>query len=290
MKIGKLTLSGIGINLLLGILACLMLLPFLNVVAVSFSSSQAINAGKVLLWPVDLDWSAYRNILKDGQVFHAMKNSVLITVVGTALNIILTIIAAYPLSKTGLMGRKIFLGMIIFTMVFPGGIIPHYLWLKTLGLTNSYWSVWLYGFISVYNLFVMKSFMEGLPEEIEESASMDGANDLMILFKIVIPLCMPVIAALMLFYAVAWWNSYYTVLIFITQSDKLSLTVKLYQMIEAVRPELLQNGDSTSANSLITPEGIRAATVVIASLPILIVYPFLQKYFAKGVLIGSVKG
>jgi len=178
---------------------------------------------------------------------------------------------------------------VLFTMLFSGGLIPHFLLVSSLGLINTYWALWLPALISVYNMFVMKSFFEGLPEEMEESASMDGANDLMILWRIIIPLSMPVIAALTLFYAVGWWNSYMNVLIYIRSTDKLSLMVKLYQMIELVSPELLRSGEGAT-EIMITPEGIRAASIVVAIAPILAVYPFLQKYFVKGVLLGSVKG
>lgn len=277
--------------ILLGCCACATLFPFINVLAVSFSSSRAINAGEVSVWPVDFNLSAYHNLIADGQLFVAMKNSVVLTLVGTALNMLFTVIAAYPLSKRRLKGRNAMLMAVLFTMLFGGGLIPNFLLISTLGLINSYWGLWLPALISVYNMFVMKAFFEGLPEELEESAAIDGAKDLTILWKIILPLSMPVIAALTLFYAVGWWNSYFNVLIYIKSTDKLSLTVKLYQMLQNVGSELLRttNGEGVS-ESTITPEGIRAASIVIAILPILGVYPFLQKHFVKGVLLGSVKG
>ncbi|XEC92700.1 carbohydrate ABC transporter permease [Paenibacillus tarimensis] len=273
----------------LALSAFLTLFPFINIIAVSFSSSRAISSGEVFMWPVEFNFKAYKQLIEDGQLLVAMKNTVMITVVGTVLNMVFTILAAYPLSKTRLKGRNFMLMAILFTMLFSGGLIPQFLLVSGLGLINTYWSLWLPGLISVYNMFVMKTFFEGLPEELEESAAIDGAKDGMILLKIVIPLSMPVIAALTLFYAVGWWNSYMSVLIYIRSTDKLSLMVKLYQMIELVTPDLLRSGEG-AMQMVVTPEGIRAAAVVFAIVPILCVYPFLQKHFMKGVLIGSVKG
>ncbi|GAA3403521.1 carbohydrate ABC transporter permease [Paenibacillus hodogayensis] len=265
------------------------LFPFLNVLAVSLSSSEAIRSGNVSIWPKAFTLDAYRNLVDDGQLFVAMRNTALMTVVGTVLNILVTIMAAYPLSKTDLRGRGPVLGMIIFTMLFGGGLIPQFLLIKSLGLMNTYWALWLPGLISTYNLFVLKTFFEGLPSELEESASIDGAKDWVVLVRIVLPLALPVLAALTLFYAVGWWNAYYNVLIFIKSSDKMSLMVKLYQMIDNLDPSLLI-GDPTQGNDALPPEGVRAGAAMLAALPILLIYPFLQKYFVKGVLMGSVKG
>lgn len=276
---------------LLAIYACATLFPFINILAVSLSSSRAINAGEVALWPIDFTWDAYSNLMADGQLLVAMKNTVMITVIGTLLNMLFTVIAAYPLSKRRLKGRNTMLMLVLFTMLFGGGLIPNFLLISSLGLINSYWGLWLPALISAYNMFVLKSFFEGLPEELEESASIDGAKDLTILWKIVLPLSLPVVAALTLFYAVGWWNSYFNVLIYIKSTNKLSLTVKLYQMLQNIGSDLLSttNGEGV-LQTTITPEGIRAAAIMIAIIPILCVYPFLQKHFVKGVLMGSVKG
>ncbi|WP_325176769.1 carbohydrate ABC transporter permease [Paenibacillus alkalitolerans] len=275
--------------LFLALCAYITLFPFINIIAVSFSSSRAISSGEVFMWPVEFNVTAYKQLIEDGQLLVAMKNTVIITVIGTLLNMVFTILAAYPLSKTRLKGRNFMLMAVLFTMLFSGGLIPQFLLVSGLGLVNTYWSLWLPSLISVYNMFVMKTFFEGLPEEVEESAAMDGAKDWTILLKIVIPLSMPVIAALTLFYAVGWWNSFYSALIYIKSTDKMPLTVKLYQMIDLVSPDLLRSGEG-AMQLLVTPEGIRAAAIVFAIVPILCVYPFLQKYFIKGVLLGSVKG
>lgn len=278
--------------MLLGCFSLLTLFPFWYEIAASFSSSRAINSGEVFLWPVEFNVVAYERLFDDGQLFVAMRNTVVVTVVGTALNMVMTILAAYPLSRRRLLGRNALLMMITVTMLFVAGIIPNFILIKTLGLMNSYWAVWLPGLISTYNMFVMKTFMEGLPEEIEESASMDGAGDWRIVMQIFIPLCKPILAALSLFYAVSWWNSYFNVMLYITKSAKLTVMVKVYQMVNKVDENLLNNigGNDAAERILLTPEAIKAAAVVIAVMPILCVYPFLQKYFVKGVLIGSVKG
>ncbi|RTE10261.1 carbohydrate ABC transporter permease [Paenibacillus whitsoniae] len=282
----------ISVYILLGCFSLLTLFPFWYEIAASFSSSRAINSGEVFLWPVEFNVVAYERLFDDGQLFVAMRNTVVVTVVGTALNMVMTILAAYPLSKRRLLGRNTLLMMITVTMLFVAGIIPNFILIKTLGLMNSYWAVWLPGLISTYNMFVMKTFMEGLPEEIEESASMDGAGDWLKLMQIFIPLCKPILAALSLFYAVSWWNSYFNVMLYITKSAKLTVMVKVYQMVNKVDENLLNNigGNDAAERILLTPEAIKAAAVVIAVMPILCVYPFLQKYFVKGVLIGSVKG
>ncbi|MGG1555584.1 carbohydrate ABC transporter permease [Paenibacillus ferrarius] len=282
----------ISVYMLLGCFSLLTLFPFWYEIAASFSSSRAINSGEVFLWPVEFNVVAYERLFDDGQLFVAMRNTVVVTVVGTALNMVMTILAAYPLSRRRLLGRNALLMMITVTMLFVAGIIPNFILIKTLGLMNSYWAVWLPGLISTYNMFVMKTFMEGLPEEIEESASMDGAGDWRIVMQIFIPLCKPILAALSLFYAVSWWNSYFNVMLYITKSAKLTVMVKVYQMVNKVDENLLNNigGNDAAERILLTPEAIKAAAVVIAVMPILCVYPFLQKYFVKGVLIGSVKG
>ncbi|UQZ81422.1 Inner membrane ABC transporter permease protein YcjP [Paenibacillus konkukensis] len=280
---------------ILASLAVMTLFPFVNVLATSLSGSRAISSGEVFLWPKDVTFASFSNLIQDGQLLVAMKNTVVITVVGTALNIAMTIIAAYPLSRKRLKGRSAFLMIITFTMLFGGGLIPNYILIKTLGIMNTYWALWLPGLLSTYNFFVMKTFFENLPAELEESASIDGANDLVIIWRIILPLSLPIIAALTLFYAVGWWNSYMNVLMYITSSGKQSLMVKLLQMIDTTSQSLLNagatnGGEGAVMQTLVSPEGIRAAAIMISVTPILCVYPFLQKYFVKGVLIGSLKG
>ncbi|MDF2936195.1 MAG: transporter permease [Paenibacillaceae bacterium] len=287
------SVAGLSLNyIFLGLLSLLMLYPFWYEVSASFSSSRAISSGEVFLWPIEFNVEAYRRLFEDGQLLKAMRNTIVVTLVGTFLNMAMTILAAYPLSRKRLYGRGALLMFITFTMIFISGIIPNFILIKNLGLMDSYWGLWLPSLISTYNMFVMKSFMEGLPDEIEESASIDGAGNWRILLQIIMPLCKPILAALSLFYAVGWWNSYFNVMLYITKSNLQTLMLKLYQMIKQVDASLLNNGGGSegAATIMLTPEGIKAASVVIAITPILCVYPFLQKHFVKGVLIGSVKG
>lgn len=262
------------------------LFPMLHVLAVSFSSSRSVLAGEVFLWPVEFNIKAFTKHFETGLLFIAMRNTIIITVVGTILQMAGTTLMAYPLSKKRLRGRSVFLLMILFTMLFGGGLIPMFLLLKNLHILDTYWAIWLPGLISVYNLFVMKSFFEGLPSEVEESAKIDGANDPMILWKIVLLLSKPILAALSLFYAVGLWNVYSQALYFLNNSNLMPLMVRLYQLIQVTSLDSLLDN---SEYNLLQPESIKAAAIVISVFPILCVYPFLQKYFVKGVFLGSVK-
>ncbi|MDF2937513.1 MAG: transporter permease [Paenibacillaceae bacterium] len=287
------SLAGHTLNyIFLGIMSLFTLYPFLYEIAASFSSSRAITAGEVFFWPVEFNTEAYKRLFEDGQLIHAMGNTVIVTAVGTLLNMVMTVLAAYPLSRKRLVGRGPLLMFITFTMIYISGIIPNFILIKSLGLMDSYFALWMPALISTYNMFVMKSFMEGLPDEIEESASIDGAGNWLILVRIMLPLCKPILAALSLFYAVGWWNSYFNVMLYINSADLQTLMLKLYQMIKQVDQSLLNSGGGSegASNVMLTPEGIKAASVVIAITPVLCVYPFLQKHFVKGVLIGSIKG
>jgi putative aldouronate transport system permease protein len=289
LSIGRI---GIGLNYtILALLSLTTLFPFWYEIIASISSSRAITSGEVFLLPVEINLEAYKKLFDDGQIFRAMGNTVIITLVGTMLNITLTVLAAYPLSRKKLYGRGPLLMMITFTMIFSAGMIPQFILIKSLGLMNSYFALWLPGLISTYNMFVMKSFMEGLPEEIEESAAIDGAGIWRTLVQILLPLCKPILAALSLFFAVGWWNSYFNVMLYINKSSMHTLMLKLYQMIRQVDQSLLSIDGSEGVMPIaLTPEAIKAASVIISITPILCVYPFLQKHFVKGVLIGSVKG
>ncbi|TYP79278.1 carbohydrate ABC transporter permease [Paenibacillus methanolicus] len=274
--------------LLLALIAFTTLFPFLNVLASSLSSSRAIVSGEVTIFPVEFNWDAYANLLRDGQLFRAMKNTAIITGVGVVLQITATTLAAYPLSKRRLQGRGIMLALILFTMLFGGGLIPLFLVLKALHTLDTYWAIWLPGLISTYNLFVMKTFFEELPIELEESASMDGAGDITVLLRVCLPVSKAIIAALSLFYAVGLWNTYSSALFFLTSSDKMPLVIMLYQMIQSPAETLL--AVDSSDTGVVQPEALKAAAIIIAMLPILCVYPFVQRHFVKGMLIGSVKG
>lgn len=274
----------------LALCAFVTIFPLFHIVAISFSDSVSIMSKKVFLWPNGFNIQAYKNIIAEGKVFNAFKNSVVLTGVGTAINMVATIICAYPLSKKRLKGRNFFMGMIFFTMLFGGGLIPMFLLVKSLRIMDTYWSLWLPGLFSVYNMIVMRTFFMGIPDSLEEAAQLDGANDIYILFHIVLPLSLPAIATLSLFYAVTWWNEFFSVMIYITNSKKVTLSLLLMQMIQTMSDSMLQSGEGAlEKQERLVSASVEAASFVIATIPILCVYPFVQKYFVKGVMLGSVK-
>lgn len=280
-------------NVFLLAVALLCIYPFVQILATSFSSSRAILSGEVVLFPVEFNLRAYETLIRDGSIFRALRNTVVVTGVGVLLNMIATIMAAYPLSKGRLRGRGFFIWFVLFTMLFNGGIIPTYILVRNLGLIDSYWSVWFLGLVSTFNLFVMKTFLQGLPQSLEDSAAIDGANDIVILIRIILPLAVPVIATLILFYAVGHWNSYMNVLIYIPSTEKQTIMVVLQRMIRSAQAESLQLMEGEGYDYLrqrVVAEAVRAGAIVAGTVPIMTVYPFLQKYFVKGAMIGSVKG
>lgn len=274
----------------LALIAFITLYPFLYVLATSFSSTRAINNMEVFIFPVEATLQSYRSLISDGQLLFSMKNTVIITAAGTAMNMFFTIIAGYVLSRKRLSVREGVLKLMVFTMLFNAGIIPYFIFYKTLGIMNTFWAVWLTNLIGVYNVVIMKNFMGQIPESLEEAALIDGADDFVILFRIMIPLSKPVIATLTLFYAVGWWNDYYTSMIYLNDPNKYPMTVKLMQMIGNISEAMMSGEGVVEQGAQTTPEGVKSASIILSTLPILCLYPFLQKYFVKGVMIGSVKG
>ena len=267
------------------------LLPFVNVAAVSFSSKSAILRGDVSFWPVDFETTAYQAIFSDKSMTRSLVFTIIITVVYTLFSMIMTILMAYPLTKKRLRGRNFFSFLALFTMYFSGGIIPHYLNIKELGLMDSPWALILPGMLSTYNMIILKSFFQTLPNELEEAAIIDGANDFQVLLKVYLPLSMASLATLTLFYAVGKWNSFQDALYYIKTKAYQPLQLKLYHIIkgsQAVDVAALEGGASTVATSV--SESIEPASIIFATLPILVVYPFVQRYFVAGVTIGAVKG
>ncbi|TVY06583.1 carbohydrate ABC transporter permease [Paenibacillus cremeus] len=283
-----------GLNAVILALAGLScLLPIVHVISVSLSDSGAVMAGKVSIWPIDVSFESYKLLLQGTNIVRSFLNSIEITLVGTCLNMLFTVMAAYPLSRKYFIGRRFFSLAIVFTMMFNAGLIPNFILIKTLGLLDSYGALWLPGLVSAWNLLVLRSFFESIPEELVEAARIDGCNEWLLIFRIFLPLSLPVLAALSLFYGVAHWNSFFNVLIYINDAQKFNLSVLVQNMIQS--QQLLQEMNSQGAmmdNQLqqITPETIRAAGIVVMVTPMLLVYPLLQKYFVKGMLIGSVKG
>ena len=279
------------LNIVILTLAALVcLLPLIHILAVSLSSNTAIATGKVSLWPVDPTWRAYVSMIEGTNILKAFQNSLIITVVGTAFNMVLTILAAYPLSKKQFYFRRFFTLAIVFTMLFKAGLIPDYMLVKSLHLVNSYWALWLPGLISVYNMLLLRSFFTAIPEELEDAARIDGCSEWKLIYRIILPLSLPVIATLTLFYGVAHWNSFFNVMIYINDSIKYNLSVLVQNMIQSSSLLTEMSHLNPEDYRMLTPESIKSASVIVMTLPMLAIYPFLQKYFVKGVMLGAVKG
>ena len=285
------TLPQIILTLVILVFSLMCLLPFVNVAAVSLSSKSAILRGAVSFWPVEFETNAYKAIFADKAMIHSLVYTIGITVVYTLFSMVMTILMAYPLTKKRLHGRSFFSFLALFTMYFSGGTIPIYLNIKELGLINTAWALILPGMLSTYNMIILKSFFQSLPNELEEAAIIDGANDFQVLLRVYLPLSMASLATLTLFYAVGKWNSFQDALYYISDKSLQPLQLKLYHIIkgsQAVDVAAMEGGSSTVATSI--SESIEPATIIFATLPILVVYPFVQRYFVAGVTIGAVKG
>lgn len=276
-----------NVCILLIIIFC-TLYPFINVVAQSFSSESYINSGQVNLFPKGFNVETYQKVLSDTMFWINYKNTVVYTVVGTIISMFLTTIFAYALSKRRLVGRRFLIVFAVFTMFFNGGLIPNYVLINALGFANTMWAIVIPGAISIYNMLIMKSFFENMPEELEEAAAIDGLNTYGILLKIVLPLSKAVIATMVLFYAVAYWNSWFSAFIYLDKKELFPVTIYLRNMIAGTTSGM--SAGATSADNLTQiSANIKSVTMVLTILPILTVYPFVQKYFVSGVMLGSIK-
>lgn len=279
------------VNYILVTLVCLiMLYPFLNVASVSFSSYNAYINNPMMVWPREFSVAAYKEIMSQGMLWRSYGNTVFITVCGVGIGIILYILTAYPLSKRFLKGRKTLMLMVVITMLFSGGLIPNYYLMRSLGLLDTLTALIVPSLISGFNLILMKNFFESLPEELEEAAKIDGASDPYILFRIIVPLSKPIIATLCLFTAVSYWNNFFNAVIYIRSSENWPLMLFLREVIEGASAMALSANNAAEAGEQMTSETIKYATLMLVMVPILCVYPFLQKYFVKGIMLGSVKG
>jgi putative aldouronate transport system permease protein len=271
------------------IFLALSLIPFLHIIAISFSSNAPILTGAVTVFPIDVSFEAYSRVFKDVAMIKSLGFTVGLTLLFTVFCMLMTVMAAFPLTKTKLKGRKAIMYMIVFTMFFSGGIIPEYILVKDLNLLNSIWSLILPMLINPFYLIILISFFNSLPPSLEESAEMDGSSFFGTLYRIVLPLSMPILATLSLFYAVNRWNGFMDTLFYITNPNLYPLQLKLYQLIvnSMVTDQMQMEGNQIAQ---ILPESLKAASIMFATVPILIVYPWLQRYFVSGIMLGSVKG
>lgn len=275
---------------LLALFGLITLFPLYYVAIVSITPYiEVMKNGGFVIWPEHVTLQAYKEIFGSPRIPQALKITVFITVVGTALNLVVTTLLAYPLSKKSIPGSRFILLALVFTMIFSGGIIPLYMMVRSLGLYDSVWALVIPGMVSTFNLLIVKTHFENLPAEVEEAARVDGCGEFATLIRIVLPLSAPIMATIGLFYGVTHWNEYFKGIFYLSDKTLMPMQVVLRSMIQApnVSTEL-------SINSLVLdalpPETIKMAVVVVATLPLLIIYPFLQKYFVKGALLGSIKG
>jgi len=277
---------------LLSVIMLIVLYPLIYIVSASFSNSNAVMAGEVWLFPVKPTLAGYEAVFKNSKIPRSFANTIYLTVVGTMVNIVLTVMLAYPLSRRNLYGRGVITGFITFTMLFSGGLVPSFLLIKNLGLYNTYWALILPGAVSVYNVIVARTFFQSnIPDDLYEAASLDGCSDIYFILKIVLPLSAPIIAVLTMFYAVGHWNSYFNAMIYLQDSKKFTLQVVLRNILIAneIDNEMMKDVEAMQKQEGLA-QLLKYSLIVVASVPMLILYPFIQKHFVKGVMIGALKG
>lgn len=277
----------------LGLIAVIILYPLIYVVSASFSDAMSVTSGKMVLWPVDVTLDNYKEVFKNENIILGFRNSFIILFGGTAVNMIMTVLAAFPLSRRDLWGRGVIMKVITFTMFFSGGLIPTYLMVgKTLGLMNNWLSLILPGAISVYNMIIMRTyFMTSIPYDLHEAAEIDGCSPLGTLIRIVLPLSGPVLAVIALYYGVGHWNSYFNALLYISDDKLAPLQLYLRKVLTLNNAQsLMTMGSDEMARQAMRAETIKYSVIVVSSIPMLIIYPFVQRFFVKGVMIGAVKG
>lgn len=283
---GEKTFDVISISFLT-IFSLMCLIPFVNIIATSFATPGEITTSTFILFPKTFTLDAYKYILSTPTIFKSIGVSLFVTVVGTFLSMVLTSFMAYGLSRRYLHGRSALNFLVVFTMLFSGGMIPTFLVVNSLGLIDSLWSLILPGAISAYNMIIMRNFFQGIPDSLEESAKMDGCTDFGVFFRIILPLSLPSIATISLFYAVNYWNTYQSAILYINDPAKWPVQVLLRQIVLVSSG---MNADASVVDVVPPAQSVKMAVIVIATLPMLIAYPFVQKYFVKGAMVGSVKG
>ncbi|MCK9794618.1 carbohydrate ABC transporter permease [Isoptericola sp. 4D.3] len=272
------------------VVSLLMLYPFVTVLAQSFSSPGAIKAGMVSFWPVGFNLETYRAVAQDQMFWTSYRNTVVYTLVGTTVAMVLTTTFAFVISKRHLRGRGVLIGIAVFTMFFNGGLVPNYVLISSLGLKNTMWAVVLPGAVSVFNLLVMKSFFENLPQELEEAAQIDGLGWFGIFGRIVLPLSKAVLATMVLFYSVAYWNDWFAAFLYLDKNDLFPVTLFLRNLIAGASTTASEGAAAVGSTTQAVSANIQAVTMILTIVPIVCVYPFVQRFFVSGVMLGSVKG
>lgn len=294
-KLGKIARSDfifdVIVNLLGAFIILVVLVPLIFVVAASFSDPDLVIRGKVLFLPKGFTMKAYGMVFENKDIWRGFGNTCFYTAAGTAISVVLTILAAYPLSRKGLAGKNVIMMLILFTMYFSGGMIPTYLLVKDLGMYNTIWALLIPSALSTYNLIVAKTFFENsIPGELYESAWLDGCGNFSMLLKIVLPLSKAILAVLVLYYAVGIWNAYFDALIYLRDTSLRPLQIVLRNILLLGQTEQMGTNDVGMAEKIKMAEAVKYSAIMVSSIPMLLIYPFVQKYFVKGVMIGAVKG
>ncbi|MBQ3669003.1 MAG: carbohydrate ABC transporter permease [Clostridia bacterium] len=266
------------------------LYPFWYAIIISLSDGKAVMANRVSIVPIDMTFATYKVVLRDPSIVTGFRNTIIYTVVGTLINLAASSLCAYPLSRSQLPGRGIIMKLIVFTMFFSGGMIPTYLVVNSLGIIDSIWAIVLPGAISTYNMIVMRTFFMGIPESLHEAACLDGASEVQILVRVVLPLSKAILATMLLFYGVGHWNSYMNALLYLNKKDLFPLQSILRNMVVDGQLSEAQTQVGGGSSFQVVETTMKYAVIVVSTLPIVLIYPFVQKYFVKGVMIGSVKG
>ena len=280
------------VSIILGIATIVMAYPLINIVAVSFSSYEEYMNNPLRIFPGEFTMKAFSYVFGSKLLISSYANTVFVTVAGTWISLFLTTLLSYSLSKKSLKGKRVIMTMLIFTMMFNGGLIPHFLLMKNLGLLDTYAALIIPYLLSPFNVILMKNFFANMPESLEEAARIDGASEFLILRRIFIPLSKPILATIGLFVAVMYWNSYFSAVVYIRSIDKWPLQLLLREILLAANNQLLAADGNMAEVSLgsIPTVSVRYATILVVIIPIICVYPFLQRYFVKGVMLGGVKG
>ncbi|KRF04189.1 sugar ABC transporter permease [Paenibacillus sp. Soil766] len=278
------------VNSLAAIILVVVLYPLLYIVSASFSDPALVLNGEVLLLPKQITFEAYKNVFQNAQIWNGYGNTIVYTLVGTAINLIMTTLAAYPLSRPDMPGRGVIMFFVTLTMFFSGGLIPSYLLVKNLGMVDTMWALVIPGAIATYNLIVMRTyFQSNIPWEIQEAAHIDGCSNWKLLTHVILPLSKPILAVMVLFYAVGHWNSYFNALIYIRSKDMYPLQLVLREVLMVSQADSFDSNVGLESKVLLA-ESMKYVVIIISSLPVLVMYPFVQKHFVKGVMIGSLKG
>ena len=277
------------IYIVLGLIALSTVLPFLYVLAGSFATEKELTEKALFIIPSVWSLNAYRYAIKTANILRGLKNSILLTALGTFCCMAFSLSFAYPLSKKHFRGRNWVMNMVIITMLFSGGMIPSYLVIQAYGLLNSWWALVLPALINPFNMIIIKNFFQGLPVELDEASYMDGANDLQIFWKVALPLSKPVIASISLFYGVGFWNDYFNAMIYLSDAEKFPVQIQLRSII-LLTSKISDTSIDYDIMGAPPDKAVKMACTVIATVPILLIYPFVQKYFTKGVMVGAVKG